>query len=82
MIEARKKIWDQFKNSDLTILPEIDLNNMDDTFIQKVFGYIRSNMANQMLSVEDLSKEVGFSRSQLHRKLKALINKSATENNY
>ncbi len=33
----------------------------------------------ELLSVEDLAKEVGFSRAQLYRKLKALCNKSANQ---
>ncbi|MEL7533136.1 MAG: AraC family transcriptional regulator, partial [Bacteroidota bacterium] len=48
-------------------------------FLHKVMGVIRENLDNEYLSVEDLAKAVGFSRSQLHRKLKALCNKSANQ---
>ena len=36
-------------------------------------------MDNEFFSVEDLASAVAFSRSQLHRKMKALIGKSPNE---
>lgn len=36
-------------------------------------------MDNEFFSVEDLADAVAFSRSQLHRKLKALVDKSPSE---
>lgn len=77
LIEARKKIWEHFKASDLLLIKDLKLTSMDDSFLHKVVEAIKGNLDNESFSVEDLSREVGFSRSQLHRKLKALINKSA-----
>ncbi len=37
---------------------------------------MESNIGNEHFSVEELSKEIGMSPSQLHRKLKALVNQS------
>lgn len=79
LIEARKKIWEHFKASDLLLIKDLKLTSMDDSFLHKVVEAIKGNLDNESFSVEDLSREVGFSRSQLHRKLKALINKSANQ---
>jgi signal transduction histidine kinase/DNA-binding response OmpR family regulator len=51
----------------------------DERFLQKVINVINENISNEYFSVEDLADAVAFSRSQLHRKLKAITDKSATE---
>lgn len=79
LIEARRKIWEHFKASDLLLIKDLKLTSMDDSFLHKVVEAIKGNLDNERFSVEDLSREVGFSRSQLHRKLKALMNKSANQ---
>ena len=55
---------------------EIAVNSVDELFLESVTQAIENNLDNESFSVEDLAKEVAFSRSQLHRKLKALIGKS------
>ncbi|WP_281543046.1 ATP-binding protein [Maribacter aestuarii] len=77
LVEARKKIWEHFKSLDLSTIPDLNLSSVDDKFLQKVVKFIKENIDNELLSVEDIASKVGFSRAQLHRKLKALTNKSA-----
>lgn len=77
LIEARKKIWEHFKSLDFSAIPDLNLSSVDDKFLQKVVKIINENIDNELLSVEDIAAKVGFSRAQLHRKLKALTNKSA-----
>ncbi len=79
LIAARQKIWEQFKASDLGMLPDLEIQSVDDQFLQQVSKTIKQNIDNEAFSVQDLAREVGFSRSQLHRKLKALIGKSAVQ---
>lgn len=76
LIKARKKIWDHFKSMDLSTVQDLNLSSVDDKFLQKVISFIKENIDNELLSVEDIASKVGFSRAQLHRKLKALTNKS------
>ena len=76
LIAARKKFWEHFKSLDLSAVSDLQLSSVDDTFLQKVIKTINNNIDNELLSVEDIASKVGFSRAQLHRKLKALINKS------
>ncbi|GMN10726.1 hypothetical protein MTsPCn9_22990 [Croceitalea sp. MTPC9] len=77
LIAARKKFWEHFKSLDLSAVSDLQLSSVDDTFLQKVIKTINDNIDNEFLSVEDIASKVGFSRAQLHRKLKALTNKSA-----
>jgi len=79
LLSARQKLWEHFKSLDLSIIPELDLTSAEDKFLQQVIQVIKVNLDNDQLSVEDLAKSVGFSRSQLHRKLKAITNKSANQ---
>ncbi len=76
LIAARKKIWYHFTSLDLSVVSDLSLSSVDDTFLQKVIGIINENLDNELLSVENIASKVGFSRAQLHRKLKALTNKS------
>lgn len=79
LIDVRKKTWDYFNNSEFVIVDNLNVQSIDDDFLQKVTKTIKDNLDNELFSVEKLSQEVGFSRSQLHRKLKALSNKSANQ---
>ncbi len=79
LITNRERQWNYFKASDLTSVENLELSNLDDQFLQKSAAFIKENLDNEGLSVEDLAAAVGFSRSQYHRKLKALVNKSANQ---
>jgi AraC-like DNA-binding protein len=58
---------------------EIEVNSIDATFLGRVKEAINSNIGNDQFSVEQLGREVGMSRSQIHRKLHALTNQSASQ---
>ncbi|MBN2274244.1 MAG: helix-turn-helix domain-containing protein [Bacteroidales bacterium] len=51
--------------------------SMDDQFLGKINKIIEDHLDNEHFSVEDLAKDVGISRSMLHRKLVRLTGKSA-----
>lgn len=52
--------------------------SMDQVFITKLTELLEKNLANERFGVQQLAEEVGLSRSQLHRKLKAIVGKSAS----
>ena len=79
LIANRERQWNYFKASDLTSVDNLELSNLDNQFLQKSAAYIKQNLDNESLSAENLASAVGFSRSQYHRKLKALVNKSANQ---
>jgi signal transduction histidine kinase/DNA-binding response OmpR family regulator len=79
LVESRKKLWEHFKALDMLLIDDIDVTSIDDKFLQDVFKTIKNNLDNEQFGVEDIARCVGFSRSQLHRKLKALSGKSANQ---
>ncbi|RRQ49416.1 response regulator [Maribacter algicola] len=79
LISLREKLWQKIKDADGILLDDLPLNSMDDEFMQKVFRTIKDHLDNSSFSVELLANSVGFSRAQLHRKLKALVNKSPNQ---
>ena len=58
---------------------KVTLTSMDEKFIQNALESIERNMANSEYTIKDLGRDVGFSRMQLYRKLKALTGLSTNE---
>ena len=57
----------------------IKTDSLDDIFIKTVLDYINKNLNDTNLNVENISEELGFSRSQFFRKIKALMGYSPIE---
>jgi signal transduction histidine kinase/ligand-binding sensor domain-containing protein/DNA-binding response OmpR family regulator len=80
LIELRHKMKERFSKSIYLDVQELaPLTSMDERLLQKAIHYVRSNIENPDLSVEQMSKELGISRTHLHRKLKALTGQSPVE---
>ena len=58
---------------------ETELTSIDEHFLTRVKNAIEANIGNEQFSVDQLGREVGMSRSQIHRKLRALTNQSASQ---
>lgn len=56
---------------------EIQLSEIDQEFLKSLNEIIDKNLGNSDFSVVDLTHHLGFSKSQLYRKLKAIIGMSA-----
>jgi len=54
------------------------LSNLEEKFMSKVLEVIEIHFSEEEFSIEQFGKEAGMSRVQLHRKLKALTGKSAS----
>ncbi|TLX75615.1 response regulator [Labilibacter sediminis] len=50
----------------------------DQKFISKVTKLVEANISKETFTVEDLAREIGLSRMQLHRKLKSLVGQTTT----
>lgn len=50
--------------------------SMDEVFLNRIREYVLDNISNEEFSLESLSSEIGYSRSQIHRKLKRITGKS------
>ncbi|MCR9254149.1 MAG: response regulator [bacterium] len=81
LIKSRKKLQKLFsKNEPLNLEPsEVTITSSDEKFIQNALTSIEKNMSSSEYGVEDLGEDVGFSRMQLYRKLKAMTGMSANE---
>jgi AraC-like DNA-binding protein len=51
---------------------------MDEKFMMKDMGVMENHILEEEFNIEDFGKEVGMSRMQTHRKLKALTGRSTT----
>lgn len=60
-------------------LSSAEMTSMDEQFLEKTYQVVEKNISNPDFMIDDLSKEVGMSRSSLYRKIKALTNYSANE---
>ena len=79
LLSAKEKLWQRFKASGSLLVDDLELNSLDDAFLQQVFKTIEAEMHQEDFSIEQLARQVGFSRTQLHRKLKALLDKSPSQ---
>jgi len=79
LIEQRSQLREKFAAQPALKPTSVTLPSTDQRFLDKVAAAIEENIGNEFFSVEDLAAAVHFSRSQLHRKLKALTGKSPTD---
>lgn len=56
-----------------------ELNPLDQRFMNKLYDYINSNLSNSDLNVNLLGRELGFSRTNFYRKVKALTGTTPTD---
>lgn len=54
-------------------------NSLDKKFMNDFAGIVEKNLSNESLNVDEISKEIGMSRVQLYRKVKALLDSSVTD---
>jgi signal transduction histidine kinase/ligand-binding sensor domain-containing protein/CheY-like chemotaxis protein/AraC-like DNA-binding protein len=79
LITIRKKLQERIGKSDLIIKPEVkNLRSIDEKFINKVIKVIEEHISDEAFNIEEFADQIGMSRVQLHRKLKALAGKSAS----
>lgn len=79
LVNQRKSLIEKFQHSD-TIKPhEIVVTSMDERFLNKALAVVEAHMDDGRFGVEAFTKEMAFSRTQLHRKLKAITGLSAGE---
>jgi len=60
-------------------LQETPLQNEDEKLLRSIVEYIESNILNESLSVEELSRKMNMSRGSLYNKVLALTGKSPVE---
>jgi YesN/AraC family two-component response regulator len=79
LVEQRRQLREKFSREVVLKPGEIAITSADERFLNRVKEAVEKNLGDEDFSVEDLGREVGMSRVQLHRKLKALTDQSAGE---
>lgn len=79
LIKTREELRKKF-TSEMVLKPaEVIVPSSQVQFMERLKGIIEANLENEAFGVDQLSDEAGMSRSQLHRKLKAITNQTTTE---
>ncbi|MBN1559188.1 response regulator [candidate division KSB1 bacterium] len=78
LIEGRQKLRRRFGRDILAPISDIAITSADERFLRRVVEIISSHMTDSSFGPEPMARAIGLSRSQLHRKLKAIVDMSAT----
>ncbi len=79
LISSRLIMRERFGATSIIKPNEIAVTSRDKSFMEKLLRAVEKNIDNNEFSVVDLGREVGMSQSQIHRKLKAVINMTANQ---
>ena len=79
LLNNRRREKEAFMRKPFLPIQNIGMNKSDEQFIQKVINIIQENITDSNFNVERLSESVFMSRSNLHRKIKALTELSPTD---
>jgi len=79
LTEQRKLLRERFGKEVKIQAKDIAVTSSDEKFLNKLISFIENNLADPDLKVDSLIEQIHLSRSQLHRKLKALTGLSSTE---
>ena len=79
LILQRKKLRERFRKEVLTEPKDIAVASADEKFISRAVSIIENHIADYNFSVDAFAGEIGMSRMQLHRKLHAVTDQSASE---
>ncbi|MCW9064732.1 MAG: response regulator, partial [Ignavibacteriaceae bacterium] len=80
LIETRKLLQEKFGTGTAVLHKPAKekINYLDQQFLDRVMLVIDQHISEEEFSIEEFGKDVGMSRSQMHRKLKALTGKSTS----
>ncbi|MBN1185057.1 MAG: tetratricopeptide repeat protein [Bacteroidales bacterium] len=79
LLNLRKKLREKYHRSIEVVPSEVTSTSVDERFLSKLLSVVEENMADPEFSVDKLCSLVAVSRANLHKKLKALLDQSATE---
>jgi len=79
LIKVRRQLREKYQSQMLVKPADVVVPSTQKLFIDKLTSIIEKNISNEKFSVEILSEEIGLSRAQLHRKVKAITNQSPSE---
>lgn len=72
LMELRQNLKQRFSNSPFESFEILPAGTKDKDFLNKLIASIEERIADPQLSVEELGREIGLSRSSLYKKIKAM----------
>ncbi len=79
LLKSRAKLKEKFANHPFFKADALTNNSGDKKLLEKITTIIEDRIMDPKLSVEELSRELGMSRSSLHKKLKSVSGKVPNE---
>lgn len=79
LIEQRRQLRERFRREVVLKPEDITLNSADENFLQRAIDIVNQNIDDPDFKVTHFIRKIGMSRMQLHRKLQALTDQSASE---
>ena len=76
LMESRQKMKEKYSRSVVVEPTEISITSVDEKLLKKAIRIVEENIANPDYSVDAFSKDIGMSRSHLHRKFVGLTGHS------
>ena len=78
LLEIRRKLQQKYSSALLSNQAGETFENKEDSFIAKVENVVLAHLEDEDFSINDLASELHLSRSQVHRKIKALTGMSTS----
>ncbi|MEZ5045237.1 MAG: two-component regulator propeller domain-containing protein [Saprospiraceae bacterium] len=78
LLDLRRQLQARYSNLQSTAQAEAQSLSKEDMFLKDLREAVEENLSDESFGVVQLCRKVGMSRSQLHNKLKALTNQSAS----
>ena len=79
LINQRKLLRQKYRKEVILEPKEVAVTSIDETFLKKIINIIDVHISDTEFSVDELAKEAGLSRMQLHRKLNALTGQTSND---
>jgi len=79
LINQRKQLREKYSKNDLWITDTTAIPSMEQVFLDKIKQAVEKHLDDEQFSVDQLGDEIGLSRTQLHRKLKAIMGQGPGE---
>lgn len=79
LLENRRLLQQRFSKNILLVANDMNIRTADDKFVKKLKIVLDEFITEQSFSIQKFSAEMGVSRMQLHRKLKAITGQTTSE---
>jgi signal transduction histidine kinase/DNA-binding response OmpR family regulator len=79
LIGQRKKLIQKYHQQIVVHPHEITVTSLDERLLQNAIQFVEANLDNTELGVDKMATDMGMSRTNLHRKIKAITGQSTSE---